>query len=182
MKSTEEWKKRALPNLISRFSPRIQKDLEKLPFLDLKEVESTYLWGNVGSGKTIRAAQMCLCDQLALYLQGEYQGFLFIPVQELFNLFKMGYSTKTSESELLDKYSDVHLLVLDDLGAEKTSEWSWDLLSLLINRRYEGLKKTIITSNFDLATLAEKLGDDRIPSRIQRMCKVIEFTKSYTNG
>ena len=40
------------------------------------------------------------------------------------------------------------MLVLDDLGAVKPSEWVWDTVSLILNTRYNDNRTTIITTNF----------------------------------
>ena len=65
-------------------------------------------------------------------------------------------------------------LILDDMGAEKTSEWSIQTLYSIIDRRYRDEKQTLITSNLTLDEIAEKVGD-RIASRIAGMCKVVEI-------
>jgi DNA replication protein DnaC len=49
----------------------------------------------------------------------------------------------------------------------------------LINHRYEYMKKTIITSNYTLEELEQRLNDQRITSRINRMCKIEEKTNVY---
>ena len=162
---------------MKKFPIRIQRDIETIPFPVIKEVVSTYIWGNIGSGKTIQAVFMMLNE-----LRNKGQA-LFTSVLELLLEFKNLYSNKeeeTTELNLVEKYSEIHLLVLDDFGVERTTDWSFQLLYIIINRRYENMRKTIITSNFNLEQLAEKLGDDRIPSRIQQMCKIIKLpNKNY---
>lgn len=69
---------------------------------------------------------------------------------------------------------DPQILILDDVGSEKVSDWTIETLYHLINDRYENNKPTIITSNLSLKELAEKVGD-RIPSRIAEMCEVIKI-------
>ncbi|MFF8386105.1 ATP-binding protein [Streptomyces kanasensis] len=60
------------------------------------------------------------------------------------------------------------LLLLDDLGAAKTSEWTEELTYRLINQRYEHLRPTLITSNLTTDTLRAALGD-RVASRLAQM-------------
>ncbi|MGX1560918.1 ATP-binding protein [Streptomyces sp. NPDC055506] len=60
------------------------------------------------------------------------------------------------------------LLLLDDLGAAKTSEWTEELTYRLINHRYEHMLPTLITTNFPTAELRATLGD-RIASRLAEM-------------
>ena len=63
---------------------------------------------------------------------------------------------------------------MDDMGAEKTTDWSMSTLYVLIDKRYSEMMPTIITSNLTVAEVADKVGD-RIASRIAGMCKVIEL-------
>ncbi|MFI1814416.1 ATP-binding protein [Streptomyces sp. NPDC020422] len=60
------------------------------------------------------------------------------------------------------------LLLLDDLGAAKTSEWTEELTYRLINHRYEHLRPTLITSNLTTDVLRAALGD-RVASRLAQM-------------
>lgn len=180
----KQWNEIYFKEEINKLPPRIQKDIKIISFPDINQIESSYLWGTIGSGKTIKAVFMMLS-----YLRDEYvirhkKEALFIPVPELLLEFKSSYSHNREdapdEMELIKKYSEIDLLVLDDFGVEKITDWSFQLLYIVINRRYENLKKTIFTSNFNLEQLAEKLGDDRIPSRIQQMCEIIQFNgKDY---
>lgn len=82
--------------------------------------------------------------------------------------------SESTEQEIVHNYSEVDMLVLDDLGAEKSSEFSIQSLYLIIDRRYSEMRHTIITSNLSLREVSEKVGD-RIASRIAGMCKVIEL-------
>ncbi|MFC9796409.1 ATP-binding protein [Streptomyces sp. NPDC057695] len=60
------------------------------------------------------------------------------------------------------------LLLLDDLGAAKTSEWTEELTYRLINHRYEHLRPTLITTNLSTEALRSALGD-RVSSRLAQM-------------
>ena len=75
---------------------------------------------------------------------------------------------------MLKKYANVGLLVLDDLGAEKTSDWSRQVFYLLLDRRYREMKQTIITTNLSLEQIAETF-DDRVASRLCEMGVTIEL-------
>ena len=79
-----------------------------------------------------------------------------------------------SEKRILDKYSKVPVLVIDDLGAEKISDWSRQVMYLLIDRRYRNCSQTIITSNLTHQGLADQL-DARIASRVAEMGAVIDM-------
>lgn len=60
------------------------------------------------------------------------------------------------------------LLVIDDLGAAKDSEWTEEINYRLINHRYERVLPTLITSNVPVAQLKDKLGE-RVASRLREM-------------
>lgn len=86
-------------------------------------------------------------------------------------------NTNINEWELLDLYSNVDLLVIDDLGKEKPSEWVLEKLYHIINQRYENLKPVIITTNYDSITLTNRLSTkdnsstvEAIVSRLNEMC------------
>jgi DNA replication protein DnaC len=101
---------------------------------------------------------------------------VLVSVPEFLFRIKGTFDAGSDESQvkIMDDHSDTPLLVLDDLGAEKPSEWVAETLYLLIDRRYRKCKPTIITSNLTLNELAAKL-DDRISSRIAEMCKIFKM-------
>ncbi|MFG2887842.1 ATP-binding protein [Streptomyces sp. NPDC048297] len=67
------------------------------------------------------------------------------------------------------------LLLLDDLGAAKTSEWTEELTYRLINHRYEHMLPTLITTNLPTAELRIALGD-RVASRLAEMTERVVLT------
>jgi DNA replication protein DnaC len=62
---------------------------------------------------------------------------------------------------------------IDDIGAEKQTEWSQEMLYLIINKLYESNKPLFITTNLTLDEFTSKYGD-RLVSRIAEMCEVYE--------
>jgi len=73
---------------------------------------------------------------------------------------------------LMYNYKDIDLLVLDDLGAEKSSEYAVQQLFLVIDYRLRNKKLTFITSNYSINDLG-KYVSQRIASRILEMCRVV---------
>jgi DNA replication protein DnaC len=69
----------------------------------------------------------------------------------------------------LARCENADLLVLDDLGTETVTGWVQDRLYLLVNRRYEDMGRTIVTTNCNEATLRERIGE-RVESRLIEMC------------
>jgi DNA replication protein DnaC len=183
MRDEHDWVKRQRHYFINAlFTARLQHDLLNIPAPELPaEITSTYIFGKADTGKTVYAAFMMLQEVKALYLAGgpidQYQKCIFISTPELFHKIKTSYNHMAgdeTEDELINYYSRVHLLVLDDIGVDKATDWVLQTLYLIINRRYEAMKKTIFTSNLSLEALAASLGDDRITSRIARMGQVFE--------
>ena len=95
-----------------------------------------------------------------------------------------------SESDVLAPVFDVEVLVLDELGAKRTTAWVEETVFYIINQRYNQKKLTIFTSNY-LDTEEEADGRDafykkggdslvdrigvRLRSRLYEMCKVVEM-------
>jgi DNA replication protein DnaC len=73
------------------------------------------------------------------------------------------------------------LLVLDDLGAEKPSEWVEETVNLIVNTRYNERRPTIFTTNYEdlpdeaeLESLKVRVGF-RLHSRLHEMCEFLEY-------
>jgi DNA replication protein DnaC len=78
-----------------------------------------------------------------------------------------------SERELA-AVSRCPLLIIDDLGAAKTSEWTEEVTYRLINRRYNHMLPTLVTTNLAIKDLRAHLGD-RVTSRLAQMTTRVEF-------
>jgi DNA replication protein DnaC len=118
------------------------------------------LHGVTGCGKT----------HLAIAALKEFKGgkrFMTAPdlLLEIRSAFNGG---EESEDEIIRKCAEYPLLVLDDLGAEKSTEYSITTLYIIIDRRIRDCKQTIITTNLTLAQIEETLGA-RIASRLAGM-------------
>lgn len=129
--------------------------------------ESLVLIGNTGCGKTHLA--------IAAMRRGVDTGRIgprsaFITVPELLMKIRATFrdEARETEEEIIDRYSRYPFLVLDDLGAEKTTEFSIATLELIINRRVMEDILTIITTNLTLDEIEQKLSA-RIASRLSEM-------------
>lgn len=70
------------------------------------------------------------------------------------------------------KIATVPLLLLDDIGAAKSTEWTEEILYRLVNDRYEAMLPGLFTSNVPAGQLRNTLGD-RVASRLAEMCEQI---------
>jgi DNA replication protein DnaC len=127
------------------------------------------LKGVIGCGKTHIAGAI-----LQAVIRKGYTG-LYYNMVDLLSDIRSTYSDHSplSEHELLQDVNEPDLLVLDDLGAEKTSGFVTDRLYLIVNRRYECCRPILITTNLSLAELEEKL-ESRIVSRLCEMSELVE--------
>lgn len=139
-----------------------------LATLSVKRPSHVFLWGPVGSGKTSLAS--CL---YRAWQDGGAAGMWFT-VPGLLDAIRAGFDRETrtyQASDLVAAVCSVPLLLLDDLGAERVTDWVAGQLYSVVNSREE--RPTIFTSNLDLAGLCDRLGGldgERIVSRIQGMC------------
>jgi DNA replication protein DnaC len=75
---------------------------------------------------------------------------------------------------------EADLLVLDDLGAERLTDWVEETMNLIVNTRYNNRKLTVFTSNYedlphdDMNTLITRVGF-RLHSRLREMCTFLEY-------
>jgi DNA replication protein DnaC len=106
---------------------------------------------------------------------------LFYDTRDLLRVIRSTYdpSIRTTELEVLRPVMTADLLVLDDLGAEKTSEWVEETMNLIVNTRYSERRLTIFTSNYpdipddtEPNSLLFRIGD-RMRSRLHEMCEFI---------
>ena len=121
---------------------------------------------------------------------------LFYDFRELLKRIQNSYNpiSQTSEMQILEPVLNSEVLVLDDLGSERPTEWVRDTFAYILNSRYNQKLTTLITSNFDdhpkpFKTLSdgtrisseESLEDRiglRLRSRLYEMCKVIRIEGS----
>lgn len=137
-----------------------------------KETKSGLLiCGDVGVGKT----HLAVAILSTAFRKGISAAMVYIP--DL--LAELRKEMQDDEKKgLADKVRSRRFLVLDDLGAEKASEWTEQELARLINYRYENMLPTVITTNLTRKELIEKLGQ-RGADRLNQMCSpVLIFGKS----
>lgn len=141
--------------------------------LDEQLAEGRGLWftGSVGTGKTtlamlISSAALDAGHTVAIYSLPR----LLAEIRATFDDERPG-----SYTSLLDRLTDVDLLHVDDLGAEKTSAWVLEQLYSIVNARYEAARAVLITTNLQREALSEQIGE-RTVSRLEEMCEILPLT------
>jgi DNA replication protein DnaC len=152
------------------------------------------LIGPIGVGKTHLSVGI-LKDLIA----AKNVGCLFYDYRELLKEIQNSYnpSVATTEMQVLRPVFEAEVLVLDELGAIKPTEWVWDTVSHILNTRYNDKRTTIFTTNFAdqpprggvegeesersrafRAVREETLGDrigERMRSRLHEMCRIVKI-------
>jgi DNA replication protein DnaC len=124
------------------------------------------LWfmGPVGTGKTTLAM---LVSKAALRA-GRSVAIYSLP--RLLNEIRDTHRAERSHVELLDRLTAVDLLHIDDVGAQRTTDWVLEELYSIVNGRYEDQRSIVLTTNIlDREALCEQI-TDRTVSRLTEMC------------
>jgi len=153
------------------------------------------LTGSIGVGKTHLAVGILQ----ALVVERGASG-LFYDYRDLLKQVQNSYNQNVAATEMsvLRPVFEAEILVLDELGASKPTDWVWDTVAHILNTRYNDRRTTIITTNYANAgplgteadsvgstrsaaraamreeTLGDRIGE-RMRSRLQEMCVVVEM-------
>ena len=134
--------------------------------IDAKLDAGRGLWfmGSVGTGKTTLAM---LVSKAALQA-GRSVAIYSLP--RLLNEIRDTHRAERSHVDLLDRLTSVDLLHVDDVGAERTTDWVLEELYSIVNARYEDKRSMVITTNIlDREALCEQI-TERTVSRLTEMC------------
>jgi DNA replication protein DnaC len=134
------------------------------------------LIGPAGVGKTHLAAALLTQIIARTGIHG-----LFYKTRDLLRLMRHSYNPaiQTTEQQILDPILTCDLLVLDDLGAERMTDWVADTMDLIVDTRYSAGLPIVATTNFpDLPDPDELNGlfcrvGFRMHSRLQRLCRFV---------
>lgn len=142
------------------------------------ERKGLILVGNNGVGKTHLACS--IANELIKNGIPIIYGTLINLLAELKNTYDV--DNNISEMEIIKLYEKVDLLIIDDLGKEKPSEWGLEKLFTIINSRYENNLPVIITTNYDQNSLIDRLSINgeietakSIISRLYEMCYLVKI-------
>jgi DNA replication protein DnaC len=125
-----------------------------------------WLMGDVGTGKTTLAM---LVSKHALEA-GRTVAIYSLP--QLLSRIRRTYEAEAGEAsylEFFERLTSVDLLHVDDLGAEKRSDWVLEQLYAIVNQRYESQRAVVVTTNLEESALEEQIGP-RTVSRLVEIC------------
>jgi DNA replication protein DnaC len=161
----------------------MERDLEKKmavthvkEFIDnldgnLGEGRGLWIFGGTGTGKTT----LGMLISKAAIEAGKSVAIYSLP--KLLARIRRTYDSEPggdSYLSLFEQLTSVDLLHIDDLGAEKRSDWVLEQLYSLVNERYEAQRSTLVTTNLELVELEAQIGA-RTVSRLSQMCDLVEL-------
>ena len=156
-------------NNLKNYSKKLVNGIEK---------KGLILVGNNGVGKTHLACS--IANKLIENGTPVIYGTLINLLAELRNSYDT--DNNISEMEIIKLYENVDLLIIDDLGKEKPSEWGLEKLFTIVNSRYENNLPVIITTNYNQSSLVERLSLNgeietakSIISRLYEMCYLVKI-------
>jgi DNA replication protein DnaC len=140
---------------------RFCQDIEK----NLDAGRGRWFYGDVGTGKTLLAMTI----SKAAIEAGRSVAIYSVP--RLLAEIKETYEpdSRSSYMELLERLCQVDLLHLDDLGAEKQTEWVLEQLYTIVNERWQDERSIVLTTNVQAHDLREQIGA-RTVSRLTEIC------------
>lgn len=155
-----------------------------------------YFHGPVGCGKTLIASKMLFeaarqvaaslteADAWTSYSAGMGSVGRIVSVPALLARIRATFEPDGERtSDVVNDCRFGTVVALDDIGAEKPTEWVRDTLFQIIDWRYGAMLATVFTSNCDTTQLAQRLGE-RIADRILEMCqgRIVEITCGSYRG
>jgi len=132
----------------------------------LDEGRGLWLMGDVGTGKTTLA----MLVSKAAVEAGRTVAIYSLP--RLLARIRRTYDAEAGEQsylEFFERLTSVDLLHVDDLGAEKRTDWVLEQLYAIVNERYETQRSIVVTTNLGEEDLKAQIGE-RTVSRLVEMC------------
>jgi DNA replication protein DnaC len=141
--------------------------------------QSVHLFGGVGVGKThLACAALRALTAMARNARQPFDAvFAYMPklLSEMRDLYDRPVDERRA---FLGRVAQCNLLVLDDLGAQRTTPWVREQLDILVNERWSNARPVFVTSNLKLDDYQATLGE-RALSRLSAMCTTVcEFSTS----
>lgn len=147
-----------------RLCKRFAYDFDEM----LAKSQGLLFFGSVGTGKTYAAA--CIANYLL-------EKSVPVVMTSMIKLLDSMQSFSCDDNELIGKLNRAQLLILDDLGTERGTDYALEKVFHVIDSRYRSKKPTIFTTNRTLTQMQQETNPKLIPiyDRIFEMCYPMEF-------
>lgn len=151
---------------------------EKFNTIKKENKNGLFIAGPCGVGKSH------LANAIANDLIRKGQSVISMTMIDLLLQIKNSYSAENiNEKEILKIYEDCTLLIIDDLGKEKPTEWALQMIYSIIDKRYNSLKPIVVTTNYTASELinrltisSDKSSAEAIVDRLFEICEYIPIT------
>lgn len=129
--------------------------------------------GNIGTGKTHLASSI-----VQQVIRDHRAQAVIVPASGIFRAVKstMSRAPKFTEEDVLEELGGFDLLVIDEVGASRGSDWEVQLLHEVIDRRYQAVRPTIVVSNLITSDLKDYIGERAMDRLRQGGGDLIGFT------
>lgn len=177
-----QYEKRLIPDKLDVEAFGVIKSYTQNVVDNVNNGNSLFLYSEItGNGKTSLACKVAqIYITKTLFSEDIENKILFISVPDFLEELRTGYDDGNYEY-LLSKVKNCKMVIFDDLGAEKPSEWVRERLYTIINHRVNNGLCSIYTSNKSIEELEATLGS-RICSRLRQDTKIVQLLGKDRRG
>lgn len=149
--------------------PQNSEQIGRLKKWNPSMTKGVVLYGSVGTGKST------LCKAIINQFATKTYRCLFISVADAMQRLKDAIDKEgTTVGHETEKLIEPNLLILDDLGADKSTEWATERIFVIFEKRAAQDKHTFFTSNLTAKEISA-VYKERIASRMMEFCSWVQF-------